>query len=71
MAAVYDRWHLGQKDALERVDSREQKFTVPAPELEKARAGHVACAHGGAYAAWGGVCGMGGVGGIASPWLSA
>ena len=34
MAAVYDRWHLGQKDALGRFSS-EQGFTVPAPELEK------------------------------------
>ena len=33
MAAVYDRWHLGQKDALNRFSS-EQGFTVPAPTLE-------------------------------------
>lgn len=35
MAAVYDRWHLGQTDALNRPDPSEQGFTVPAPVLEK------------------------------------
>ena len=34
MRAVYDRWHLGQPDALDRF-SGEQAFTVPAPELER------------------------------------
>ena len=34
MAAVYDRWHLNQRDALDRF-SGEQAFTVPAPELER------------------------------------
>lgn len=34
MRAVYDRWHLGQKDALDRFTG-EQAFTLPAPELEK------------------------------------
>ena len=34
MTAVYDRWHLGQKDAMNRFKG-EQDFTVPAPILEK------------------------------------
>ena len=34
MAAVYDRWHLKQPDALNRFPG-EQAFTVPAPELER------------------------------------
>ena len=35
MRAVFDRWHLGQKDALDRFASTEQSFTVPAPQLEQ------------------------------------
>ena len=34
MTAVYDRWHLGDKTALDRFRG-EQGFTVPAPTLEK------------------------------------
>ena len=35
MRAVFDRWHLGQKDALDRFAKTEQAYTVPAPQLER------------------------------------
>ena len=35
MAAVYDRWHRGVRDALDRFAAQEQAYTVPAPQLER------------------------------------
>ena len=36
MRAVFDRWHLGERGALDRFASGEQAYTVPAPLLEVA-----------------------------------